>query len=101
MKLKKYKQRDPKRIGIVVFTVVCVLILTGVFFYTSFASFQVEQEFNIIKGTVQDLGDVYFAYYVDNELVSEMPLQNSGYVFESSSCTHDATVEWTILNGLH
>ena len=94
MKLKKYKQRDPKRIGIIVFTVVCVLILTGVFFYTSFATFQVQQEFNIIKGTVQDLGDVYFAYYVDNELVSEMPLQNSGYVFESSSCTHDATVEW-------
>ena len=23
-----------------------------------------------------------------------MPLPNSGYVFESSSCTHDATVEW-------
>ena len=94
MKLKKFKQKEPKKIGIVVFTVVCVLILTGVFFYTSFATFQVQQEFNIIKGTVQDLGDVYFAYYVDNELVSEMPLQNSGYVFESSSCTHDATVEW-------
>ena len=94
MKLKKFKQKDPKKIGIIVFTVVCVLILTGAFFYISFASFQVQQEFNVIKGTVQDSGDVYFAYYVDNELVSEMPLQNSGYVFESSSCTHDATVEW-------
>ena len=94
MKLEKFKQKDPKKIGIIVFTVTCVLLVAGVFFYTSFASFQTKAEFNIIKGTVQDLGDVYFAYYVDGELVSELPTQNSGYVFESSSCTHDATVEW-------
>ncbi len=94
MKLQKYKQKSFSKIGIIVFTVTCVLLVAGVFFYTSFASFQTKAEFNIIKGTVQDLGDVYFAYYVDGELVSELPTQNSGYVFESSSCTHDATVEW-------
>ena len=94
MKLQKYKQKSFSKIGIIVFTVTCVLLVAGVFFYTSFASFQTKEEFNIIKGTVQDLGDVYFAYYVDGELVSELPTQNSGYVFESSSCTHDATVEW-------
>ena len=49
-----------------------------------------------MHGTVQDLGDVYFAYYVDDELTSEMPLQNSGYVFdeEKSSCTNNAHVTW-------
>ena len=40
MKLEKFKQKDPKKIGITVFTVVCVLLVAGVFFYTSFASFQ-------------------------------------------------------------
>ena len=52
------------------------------------------------NGEVEDLGDVYFAFYVDNELVSEMPLQNSGYILdeESSSCTNNATVTWDYTN---
>ncbi len=96
MKLKKFKQRDPKKIGITIFTVVCVLLVTGVFFYTSFASFQTQEEFNIIKGTVQDLGDVYFAYYLDDEITLNAPEKNSQYVFDqaNSSCTNGASVEW-------
>ena len=78
MKLKKYKQIEPKKVGITIFTVVCILLVTGVFFYTTFAIFHTKAEFTIMRGTVQDLGDVYFAYYVDDELTSEMPLQNSG-----------------------
>ena len=96
MKLKKYKQIEPKKVGITIFTVVCILLVTGVFFYTTFAIFHTKAEFTIMRGTVQDLGDVYFAYYVDDELTSEMPLQNSGYVFdeEKSSCTNNAHVTW-------
>ena len=96
MKLEKYKQRDPKKTGIILFTVVCVLLIAGVFFYTSFASFETHDEFNIIKGTVESNGDVYFAYYVDDELTYTMPLQNSGYIFdeEKSSCTNEAKVTW-------
>ena len=96
MKLEKFKQKSFSKIGIILFTVVCVLILAGVFFYTSFATFHTKAEFTIMHGTVQDLGDVYFAYYVDDELTSEMPLQNSGYVFdeEKSSCTNNAHVTW-------
>ena len=96
MKLKKFKQRDPKKIGITIFTVVCVLLVAGVFFYTSFASFQTQEEFNIIKGTVQDLGDVYFAYYLDDEITLNAPEKNSQYVFDqaNSSCTNGASVEW-------
>ena len=40
MKLEKYKQKSFSKIGIIVFTVTCVLLVAGVFFYTSFASFQ-------------------------------------------------------------
>ena len=43
MKLEKFKQRDPKKVGIIVFTVACILLIAGVFFYTSFASFEVKQ----------------------------------------------------------
>ena len=58
MKLEKFKQRDPKKIGITIFTVVCILLVAGVFFYTSFASFEVKEDFNIINGTVGDPGDL-------------------------------------------
>ena len=73
MKLEKFKQRDPKKMGIILFTVVCVLLITGVFFYTSFASFETHDEFNIIKGTVGSNKDLYFAFYVDNEISGKMP----------------------------
>ena len=96
MQLQKYKPKDPKKIGIGIFTVVCILLVAGVFLYTSFASFETNKTFNIINGKAQDLGDVYFAFYVDNELVSEMPLQNTGYILdeENSTCTNNATVTW-------
>ncbi len=46
MKLEKFKQKDPKRMGISIFTIACVLLIAGVFFYTSFASFETKQDFN-------------------------------------------------------
>ena len=96
MRLEKYKRKNPKKIGIIIFTIVCILLVAGVFLYTSFASFETKKTFHIINGKAEDVGDVYFAFYVDNELVSEMPMQNSGYVLdaESSSCTNNATVTW-------
>ena len=72
MKLEKFKQRDPKKIGITIFTGVCILLIAGVFFYTSFASFETHDEFNLIKGTVGSNKDLYFAFYVDNEISGKM-----------------------------
>ena len=96
MKLKKFKQRDPKKIGITIFTVVCVLLVTGVFFYTSFASFQVQEDFNIIEGTVGNNGDLYFAFYVDDVISKTMPQKGDGYKInkEKTTCTKGASVEF-------
>ena len=66
MKLERFKQRDPKKIGITIFTIVCILLIAGVSFYTSFASFGTPAEFGIIEGTVGSNGDLYFAFYVDD-----------------------------------
>ncbi len=95
MKLKRFKQKDPKKTGIILFTVVCVLLVAGVFFYTSFATFQVQEEFNIIQGEVQDPGDLYFVFYVDGEISRTMPQKGDGYVldYESTNCTNGASVE--------
>ncbi len=96
MKLEKFKQRDPKRIGISIFTIACILLVAGVFFYTSFASFETKQDFNIIEGTVGSNGDLYFAFYVDNEISSKMPGKGEGYVInkEKTTCTKGASVEF-------
>ena len=96
MKLEKFKQRDPKKIGITIFTIVCVLLIAGVFFYTSFASFETHDEFNIIKGTVGSNGDLYFAFYVDDVISKTMPQKGEGYVLdkEKTTCTKGASVEF-------
>ncbi len=96
MKLEKYKKKDLKKTGIIIFTITCILLITGVFLYTSFASFETRENFNIINGNVQDLGDIYFAYYIDNQISLTAPEKGSQYIFdqENSSCTNNAEVEW-------
>ena len=96
MKLEKFKEKNPQKIGIICFTVICILLVAGVYLYTSYATFQTQEEFNIIKGSVQDLGDVYFAYYVDDEITLNAPEKNAQYVFDqaNSTCTNGANVRW-------
>ena len=90
MKLEKFKEKDHKKRFIVIFTVCCIFLLAGVFLYTSFAVFTEDKEFNVINGTYQDPGDIYFAYYVDGVITRELPKQNTGYIFdeEKSNCTN-------------
>ena len=96
MKLEKYKQRNPKKIGIAVFTITCVLLIAFVFIYSSFASFQTNETRSFINGNVVDPGDLYFAFYVDGVISSTMPAKGEGYVIdkEKTTCTNGATVEW-------
>ncbi len=96
MKLEKYKQRNPKKIGIAIFTIACVLLIAFVFIYSSFASFQTNETRSFINGNVVDSGDLYFAFYVDGKISSTMPAKGEGYVLdkEKTSCTNGATVEW-------
>ncbi len=96
MKLEKFKQRNPKNIGIAVFTIACVLLIAFVFIYSSFASFQTNETRTFINGNVVDPGDLYFAFYVDGVISSTMPGKGEGYVLdkEKTTCTNGATVEW-------
>ena len=96
MKLEKYKQRNPKKMGIAIFTIACVLLIAFVFIYSSFASFQTNETRNFINGNVVDPGDLYFAFYVDGVISSTMPAKGEGYVLdkEKTTCTNGATVEW-------
>ena len=88
MKLKKFKERNNKQIGIIIFTITCILLVSGVMLYRTFAIFEVKTNQNVIKGIVQDPGDIYFAYYVDEKIQKEMPQKNEGYILdeEKSYC---------------
>ena len=96
MKLEKYKQRNPKKIGIAVFTIACVLLIAFVFIYSSFASFQTNETRSFINGNVVEPGDLYFAFYVDGVISSTIPKKGEGYVLdkEKTTCTNGATLEW-------
>ena len=99
MKLKRFKEKDNKRIGIIVFTIICILLVCGAVLYRTFAIFEVKTNQNVINGTVQDPGDIYFAFYVDNNIQKDMPQKNSGYILdeENSYCgvtgENDSTIE--------
>ena len=103
MKLEKYKQRNPKKIGIAIFTITCVLLIAFVFIYSSFASFQTNETRGFINGNVVDPGDLYFAFYVDGVISSTMPGKGEGYVLdkEKTTCTKGANIvfdnnDWSI-----
>ena len=78
------------------FTITCVLLITGVFFYTSFASFESKETYNIMEGTVNDPGDIYFAYYVDGQFSESLPKQNTEYTLDThaSTCTNGVIPNW-------
>ena len=89
MKLKRFKKRDNKRIGIIVFTVVCILLVSVAVLYRTFAIFEVKTNQNVINGSVQSMGDLEFAFYKDvdgkDTIVKEVPTKDEGYSLDTSS----------------
>ena len=96
MKLEKYKKKDLKKTGIIIFTIACILLITGVFLYTSYASFETRENFNIINGNVQEQGDLYFAFYINENISKTMPKKGEGYSLdqEKTTCTNGASIEF-------
>ena len=56
--------------------------------YRTFAIFEVKTNQNVINGTVQDPGNIYFAFYYDGTIQKDMPVKDNGYVLdeENSFC---------------
>ena len=93
MKLKKFYETDKKQVEIIIFTVCCIFLIAGVYFYKTFAAYLVSDSRNVIEGTVQDPGDLYFSFYVDGVISKIMPTKDDGYELDStkSTCTNGAT----------
>ena len=103
MELEKFKEKNKKKTGIIIFTICCILLIAGVYLYSSFAIYEQNQNFNIINGTVEDPGDVYFSFYVDGVISKTMPTKDSGYTLDTTAsyCTNGAspilnTDDWSV-----
>ena len=84
MKLEKYKESHRKR-KIIYSLVGLILLSLGIFlFYQSYAFYEEKKNFDVINGTVEDPGDIYFAYYIDGIISRNMPLQNTGYTLDET-----------------
>ena len=96
LKLQKFKETNSKRKVIVTAIIISVLLLSGIYLYSSFAVFSEEKNFNVINGKISDPGDIYFAYYVDGVITRNMPIQNTGYKLdtEKSECTNGVIPKW-------
>ena len=96
MKLEKYKEFHRKR-KIIYSLVGLILLSLGIFlFYQSYAFYEENKNFDVINGTVEDPGDIYFAYYIDGTISRNMPMQNTGYTLddEKSNCNNGVIPTW-------
>ncbi len=85
MKLQKFKERNNKQKSIIIFTIACILLVTSVFLYKTFSSFQVIENEDLINGDVSDPGDIYFAFYKENKIQKEMPRKSEGYILDEKN----------------
>ncbi len=96
MELRKFKEKNPKKVGIIVFTISCILLISGVILYRTFAIFQVNETQNMIEGNIQDEGDIRFMVYIDDVLQKDVPSKDSGYSLDTSTsyCENGDLISW-------
>ena len=96
MKLSKYKNRDKIKPYVILTLGFFLILISGYFFYQSYALYEESKNFDAINGTVEDPGDIYFAYYIDGNISRSMPAQNTGYILDGtkSNCNNGVIPTW-------
>ncbi len=96
MELKKYKNNNKRNSCVILVIGFLLISMSSYLFYKSYALYEETKNFDVIDGTVDDPGDIYFAYYIDGEISREMPEQNTGYTLDEakSNCNNNVKVTW-------
>ncbi len=96
LSFKKYKEPHKKRKMIYFLSALMILSLGIFIFYKSYAFYEEKKDFNVINGVVEDPGDIYYAYYVNNTITRDFPMKDSGLTLDTtkSSCTSGVTISW-------
>ena len=86
-----------KKKKMIYFLSALLILSLGIFiFYKSYAFYEEKKDFNVINGVVEDPGDIYYAYYVNNTITRDFPTKDSGLTLDTtkSSCTSGVTISW-------
>ena len=96
MPLKKFKQINYKKVTILFLIFLLGVVAGYLFVYPSYAYYEEKKNFDVVNGTVEDPGDIYFAYYVDGNISRNMPAQNTGYTLDEtkSNCNNGVVPTW-------
>ena len=96
MSLKKFKQINYKKVTILFLIFLLGVVAGYLVLYPSYAYYEESKNFDVINGTVEDPGDIYFAYYIDGIISRNMPSQNTGYTLdtEKSNCNNGVIPTW-------
>ncbi|MBR1680101.1 MAG: hypothetical protein IJ704_05685 [Bacilli bacterium] len=96
MKLERFHEDNKKKKGFIIFTIASILLLAGVFFYTSFAVYEDIKTFNIISGIIPDIGEVLYVYHLEDGTITTQASKVAGMVLkeESSTCTYGVVPKW-------
>ena len=96
MELEKFKERNSKKTGIIIFTVASILLLAGVFFFTSFASYVDIKSFNIISGNIPNIGEALYVYHLEDGTITTQASRVVELVLkeEDSTCTYGVIPKW-------
>ena len=96
MKLEKYKEKKLIKPYVIMSIGFILIMLSCYIFYRSYAYYEETKNFNVINGTVEDPGDIYFAYYIDGVISRNMPVQNTGYTLDTtkSNCNNGVVPTW-------
>ncbi len=96
MSLKKFKQINYKKVTILFLIFLLGVVAGYLVLYPSYAYYEEKKNFDVVNGTVEDPGDIYFAYYVDEVISRNMPAQNTGYTLDEtkSNCNNGVIPTW-------
>ena len=96
MSLKKFKQINYKKVTILFLIFLLGAVAGYLVLYPSYAYYEENKNFDVINGTVEDPGDIYFTYYIDGIISRNMPSQNTGYTLdtEKSNCNNGVIPTW-------
>ena len=96
MELKKYKNKNRRKPYVLIIIGFLLISISTYLFYQSYALYEENRNFDIINGTVEDPGDIYFAYYVNDKISRELPKPSSGYTLDEtkSNCNNNVNISW-------
>ena len=69
--------QSKKRNRIIIFTIVCIMLISGMILYERFSIFKENQ--NIIKEDIESISGTEFAFFVDNKPVNTIPKKSIKY----------------------